>query len=256
MKEKIIIKTPEQIEGIKRSCNVTKQILDEVQELIKPGVTTESINEWVHNRILEFGGTPATLNYRGYKKSCCISPNEVVCHGVPSSSMVLNKGDIVNVDVTTILDGYFGDSSRMYYVGGMEACSKEAIDVVNAAKESLEVGIKQVKPGARFGDIGGAIKQYIESLKKGYGIVKEYTGHGVGVHFHEAPQVIHTDKKGTGEYMRPGMTFTIEPMINLGTWKTSLSTIDGWTVRTQDGKLSAQWEHTVLVVEGGCEVLT
>jgi methionyl aminopeptidase len=175
---------------------------------------------------------------------------------VPSPFTILNSGDIVNVDVTSFKHGFHGDSSRMYYVGGEVACSEKARELVEVAKKALYVGIDVVKPGKRIGDIGAAIQDFINSTGKRYGIVKEYTGHGLGRDFHEAPQVIHTARKGTGAIIKPGMTFTIEPMINAGTAKTSLSKVDGWTVRTADGSLSAQWEHTVVVTDGGCEVLT
>jgi methionyl aminopeptidase len=170
--------------------------------------------------------------------------------------VVLQSGDILNVDVTSYKNGFHGDSSRMYFVGGAEACSAQARHLVDTAYKALHVGIGVVRPGSRIGDIGAAIQDFIAGTGKGYGIVKEYTGHGVGREFHEAPQVIHSARRGTGAVMRPGMTFTIEPMINAGSAKTSLSKVDGWTVRTADGSLSAQWEHTVLVTEQGCEILT
>ena len=238
------------------ACSVTAQILDRVEALIKPGISTEDINTFVHNLTLELGATPATLNYRGYTKSCCTSINEVVCHGIPSPYVLLKEGDIINVDVTSIKNGYHGDASRMYYVGGKEACSAEAIELVEITLQALEVGIKEVAPGKHIGDIGAAIQEFIQSTGKGYGIVREYTGHGLGREFHEPPQVVHVGRRGTQEKMKSGMTFTIEPMINAGTHKTTLSKLDGWTVRTADGKLSAQWEHTVLVTENGVEALT
>ncbi len=241
---------------MREACRVTATILDEVGEIIRPGVSTEQINTFVHRRTLELGALPAPLNYKGFPKSVCVSPNEVICHGVPSPFTILNSGDIVNVDVTSFKHGFHGDSSRMYYVGGEVACSEKARELVEVAKKALYVGIDVVKPGKRIGDIGAAIQDFINSTGKRYGIVKEYTGHGLGRDFHEAPQVIHTARKGTGAIIKPGMTFTIEPMINAGTAKTSLSKVDGWTVRTADGSLSAQWEHTVVVTDGGCEVLT
>lgn len=241
---------------MREACRVTATILDEVGEIIRPGVSTEQINTFVHRRTLELGALPAPLNYKGFPKSVCVSPNEVICHGVPSPFTILNSGDIVNVDVTSFKHGFHGDSSRMYYVGGEAACSEKARELVEVAKKALYVGIDVVKPGKRIGDIGAAIQDFINSTGKRYGIVKEYTGHGLGRDFHEAPQVIHTARKGTGAIIKPGMTFTIEPMINAGTAKTSLSKVDGWTVRTADGSLSAQWEHTVVVTDAGCEVLT
>lgn len=256
LRESIIIKTAEDIAGIKLASKITAKILDEVASIIKPDISTEEINTFVHNMTLELGGVPAPLNYKGFPKSVCTSPNEVICHGIPSPLVILKSGDIVNVDVTTIYKGYFGDSSRMYYVGGEEAISDEAKELVEICKDCLDVGIAEVAPGKHFGDIGAAIQKHLKKIKKNYGIVREYTGHGIGRHFHEEPQVLHVGKFGQGPKMKPGMTFTIEPMINLGTEKTILSNVDGWTVRTRDGKLSAQWEHTVLVTDNGVEILT
>lgn len=241
---------------MREACRVTSAILDAVGELIRPGVSTEEVNSFVHNMTLEQGAIPATLNYRGYPKSVCTSINDVVCHGVPDPYAILKAGDIVNVDVTSIKNGFHGDSSRMYLVGGPQLCSREALDLVEAARQALYVGIREVAPGKHIGDIGAAIQEYIAGLGRNYGIVRDYTGHGLGREFHEPPQVVHVGRRRTGEQMRPGMTFTIEPMINGGTYKTVLSKVDGWTVRTADGALSAQWEHTVLVTEDGCEVLT
>ena len=253
---RIPIKTAEEIQLMRAAGRITRMILDRVEEIIKPGITTENIDLFVHNTMTEFGATPATLNYKGYPKSVCTSINDVVCHGVPSSYVTLKAGDIINVDVTAIKDGYHGDSSRMYFVGGPEACSDEARELVRVTKEAMKAGIAEVAPGKRIGDIGAGIQEYIKSTGVDYGIVREYTGHGLGKLFHEPPQVIHVGRRNTGDVMRPGMTFTVEPMINLGTHKTVLSTVDGWTVRTADGALSAQWEHTVLVTESGHEILT
>ncbi len=253
---KIPIKTEEEIALMREACRVTSAILDAMQNFVKPGVSTEEINTMVHRLTLEHGATPATLNYRGYPKSVCTSVNDVICHGVPSPYVILKAGDIINVDVTSIKNGFHGDSSRMYFVGGREACSKEAQELVDDTLQALHVGIGEVSPGKHIGDIGAAISEFIEGLGKGYGIVREYTGHGLGRNFHEPPQVIHVGRRGTAEKMKPGMTFTVEPMINAGTHKTVLSKVDSWTVRTADGKLSAQWEHTVLVTDSGHEVLT
>jgi methionyl aminopeptidase len=254
--ERIIIKTSEEIELMREACRVTSTILDEVGDIIRPGISTEQINTFVHRRTTELGALPAPLNYKGFPKSVCVSPNEVICHGVPSPFTILNRGDIVNVDVTSFKHGFHGDSSRMYFVGGEDACSDKARELVEVAKKALYIGIDVVKPGKRIGDIGAAIQEFINSTGKRYGIVKEYTGHGLGRDFHEAPQVVHSAKRGTGAVMKPGMTFTIEPMINAGTAHTSLSKVDGWTVRTADGSLSAQWEHTVVVTDKDCEILT
>jgi methionyl aminopeptidase len=254
--EEITIKTSEEIELMTESCQVTATILDEVGEFLRPGMSTEEINTFVHRRTVELGAIPSPLNYKGYPKSVCVSPNDVICHGIPAPYVILQAGDIVNVDVTSYKNGFHGDSSRMYFVGGESACSKEARELVAVTKEALFVGIRQVRPGGRIGDIGAAIQEFIRSTGRNYGIVREYTGHGLGRQFHEAPQVVHLGRRGTGAVMRPGMTFTIEPMINLGSAKTSLSKLDGWTVRTADGGLSAQWEHTVLVTNDGCEIMT
>jgi methionyl aminopeptidase len=256
MGEKISIKTPHEIELMREACVVTATILDEVGDIIRPGMSTEEINSFVHRRTLELGAIPSPLNYRGFPKSVCVSPNDVICHGIPAPFVVLQAGDIVNVDVTSYKSGFHGDSSRMYFVGGQSACSDAACELVEVARKALFAGIEAVRPGNRIGDIGAAIQQFIDSTKKSYGIVREYTGHGLGREFHEAPAVIHTARAGTGSVMKAGMTFTIEPMINAGSAKTSLSRVDGWTVRTADGSLSAQWEHTVVVTDKGCELLT
>ena len=256
MRENISIKSPAEIELMREACQVTATILDEVGAIIRPGMSTEEINTFVHRRTLEMGAIPSPLNYKGFPKSVCVSPNDVICHGIPSPCVLLQRGDIVNVDVTCYKNGFHGDSSRMYFVGGAEACSTEAQTLVETAKNALFAGIAAVKPGNRVGDIGAAIQDFIDSTGKRFGIVREYTGHGLGREFHEAPQVIHTARAGSGAPIKAGMTFTIEPMINAGSAKTSLSTIDGWTVRTADGALSAQWEHTVLVTQDGCELMT
>lgn len=256
MGPKIPIKTPEEIEIMREACHLTALILDKLTDVIKPGISTEDINSYVHKMTLDSGATPATLNYKGYPKSCCTSINEIICHGIPSPYVILKPGDIINVDVTCVKNGFFGDASRMYFVGGREACSDLAQDLVDTTLEALHVGVAAVKPGGRIGDVGAAIQAFIAKTNKGYGIVREYTGHGIGRDFHEPPQVLHFGKKGLGDLLKPGMTFTIEPMINAGTFKTVLSKIDNWTVRTADGALSAQWEHTVLVTENGVEILT
>lgn len=252
----ISIKTPQEIEYMREAGRVTAQILDEVGAVVKAGVSTEDINAFVHRRMVELGAVPATLGYKGFPKSCCTSINDVICHGIPSPYVVLKDGDIINVDVTSIKNGFHGDSSRMYLVGGEPACAPGAVELCVWTRRALEAGIREVAPGKRMGDIGAGIQECIKSARKSYGIVREYTGHGLGRSFHEPPQVLHIGKRGVGEVMVPGMTFTIEPMINEGSHKTVLSKIDGWTVRTADGKLSAQWEHTVLVTETGCEILT
>ncbi len=249
-KDGIIIKTPEQVEGIRRSSRLAAKVLDMIESHIRPGVTTEEIDQICNAFIVKNGGTSACIGYRGYPKFTCVSVGDVVCHGIPDTKTVLKEGDIVNVDVTTIVDGYFGDTSRTYLVGNV---SPEAKKVTEIARKCLDIGIAEVRPGNRFGNIGYAIANYAE--KNGCSVVREYTGHGVGIRFHEEPYVVHKAPKDSGPKMEAGMVFTIEPMINLGTHKTKLMG-DGWTVRTLDGKLSAQFEHTILVTEDGFEVLT
>lgn len=253
---RIPIKSAQEIELMRAVCAITSSILDEVAAIVKPGMTTEDINTFVHQATMKRNATPSPLNYKGFPKSVCTSINDVICHGIPSPYATLNAGDIVNVDVTCYLDGFHGDSSRMYLVGGEEACSTEAVQLVKDTRSALYAGIAEVGPAKRIGDIGAAIQSFIQSTGKNYGIVREYTGHGIGREFHEPPQVLHFGKRGHGDVMKPGMTFTIEPMINAGGYKTVLSKVDGWTVRTADGSLSAQWEHTVLVTEEGCDILT
>ncbi len=246
--ERKLILNDKDIEGIRKSGLITKGILDEVVRFIKPGVTTEEINTFVHEYTLERGGIPATLGYLGFTKSCCTSINEVICHGIPEDR-ALKEGDIINVDITTILDGYFADASRMYLVGDV---SKEAKDIVDCAKECLQIGMDQVKPFVSVSEIGLAIQAHANS--KGYSVVKDFGGHGIGKNFHEDPHVSHFDTGLKGMILVPGMVFTIEPMINQGTFK--LNTLDDeWTAVTRDGKLSAQWEHTLVVTETGYEVL-
>lgn len=221
-----------------------------VGEKLRPGMTTEEINTIVHEDTIRRGAYPAPLNYRGFPKSVCTSVNEVVCHGIPGDEVLAN-GDIVNVDVTTFYKGFYGDTSATFYIGTPSA---EARKVTEVARKALELGIAEVKEGARLGDIGAAIQHYAEA--QGCSVVRDYVGHGIGRRFHEDPQVKHFGKRGTGERLKAGMTFTIEPMINLGRYECVLDEGDRWTVRTADGALSAQFEHTILVTKTGCEVLT
>ena len=253
---RIQIKTAQEIALMRESCRLTSSILDTLEEIIRPGISTEDINSFIHKAITEAGAKPSTLGYKGFTKSCCTSINDVICHGVPSPYVLLSAGDIINVDVTSYKGGFHGDASRMYFVGGEAACSAAARELVKITEDAMYAGIKVVRPGARVGDIGAAIQAFIKETGRPYGIVREYTGHGVGREFHEAPQVVHVGKRGQGDVLKAGMTFTVEPMINAGTHKTELSKVDGWTVRTADGKLSAQWEHTVLVTDTGAELLT
>lgn len=251
MAEHIQIKSPGEIEAMRAACRLAAKTLKLASELVKPGISTDEINRFVHEYTLEQGAVPAPLNYKGFPKSVCTSVNEVVCHGIPSKRELLKEGDIINIDVTSILDGFHGDTSRTFLVGNV---TEEARKLVETTWECLHRGIAVVRPGARIRDIGGAIQDYAEPL--GYGIVREYVGHGIGRVFHEPPQVPHYRASGANPRLLAGMTFTIEPMINLGTHETVLDVEDGWTVRTADRKLSAQFEHTVLVTNDGVEVLT
>lgn len=246
-----ILKTAQDIEGIKAAGVITRGILDLMETEVKEGMSTQKIDDLVYEYTKDHGGIPATLNYHGYPKSCCTSINEVVCHGIPSPDRFLKDGDIINIDITTILHGYFADSSRMYCIGNVSAEAKQLVDV---AQQCLQVGIDQVKPYTRLNNIGDAIDTYANRF--GYSIVRDLCGHGIGKEFHEDPEVIHyAQPKKKGVLMVPGMVFTIEPMVNQGTYKCNFLK-DGWTVETQDKKLSAQWEHTLVVTETGYEILT
>ncbi len=238
------------IESMRASCEMAAETLLLVGERLKPGMTTEDINTIVHEDTLRRGAYPSPLNYKGFPKSVCTSVNDVVCHGIPGPR-VLKDGDIVNVDVTTFYKGFHGDTSATFYVG---TPSPEARKVVEAARRALDLGIAEVKDGARLGDIGAAIQEYVEAL--GCSVVRDFVGHGIGRKFHEPPQVKHFGKRGTGERIKTGMIFTIEPMVNTGRWEVEVDPKDKWTVTTADGSLSAQFEHTVVVTKGGCEVLT
>ena len=246
-----LIKTPEQIEGIKKSAAVNIAVLDYVGEHIRAGITTEEIDKWVYDETVKRGGIPAPLNYEGFPKSVCTSLNDEVCHGIPSKDIVLKDGDIINVDCSTILDGYFSDSSRMYLIGDV---SEEKKKLVQVAKECLDVGLKEVKPWGFLGDMGQAINDYAE--EHGYTIVREIGGHGIGLEFHEEPWVSYVSKRGTEMMMVPGLVFTIEPMVNMGKADIYEDDENGWTIYTEDGKPSAQWEIQVLVTEDGYEILS
>lgn len=245
-----IIKTPKQIEGIKESAKINIAVLDYVAERIKPGMTTEEIDQMVYNKTTEMGGIPAPLNYCGFPKSVCTSIDEVVCHGIPSPIQKLEEGDIVNIDVSTIYHGYYSDSSRMFCIGEVSPEKKKLVEVT---KECVEIGIKNVKPWTFLGDMSEEINNHAKA--NGYSIVREIGGHGVGLEFHEDPFVSYVAPKGTEMLMVPGMVFTIEPMVNMGKADVFTDAEDGWTVYTEDGLPSAQWEVTVLVTEDGCEVL-
>lgn len=245
-----IIKNEEQIRGIRESAAINIAVLDYVASHIKAGVTTEEINQWVHEETTRRGGIPAPLNFEGFPKSVCTSVNDQVCHGIPSPDVVLQDGDIINVDISTIYKGYFSDSSRMFCIGQV---SEEKKRLVEVARQSLEVGLSQVKPWGFLGDMGQAIHDFVR--ENGYSVVKEIGGHGIGLEFHETPWVSYVSKKGTEMLMVPGMVFTIEPMINMGTDEIFIDADDDWTVYTDDGKPSAQWEIQVLVTETGYEIL-
>jgi methionyl aminopeptidase len=240
---------PEAFEGMRRAGLLAAEILDALAPLVKPGVSTASIDDAVRQMTLDGGAVPATLGYRGYAHSSCISINHVVCHGIPSEK-TLKDGDIVNIDVTPLLDGWHGDSSRMYLVGDVPLKARKLVEVTY---ECLMLGIAQAKPGNRIGDIGAAIQRHAEAQR--YGVVREFCGHGVGRLFHDAPEVVHAARPGTGPVLKQGMFFTIEPMINLGRPPVKLLE-DGWTAVTRDRSLSAQFEHSIGITETGCEIFT
>ncbi|MCD7903981.1 MAG: methionyl aminopeptidase [Clostridiales bacterium] len=244
-----LILNAEQIQGIRESAKITVAILDKLEDLIEEGITTEEINTFVHKYTLDHGGVPAPLNYQGFPKSCCTSINDVIAHGIPCKT-ALKNGDIINVDITTILNGYYSDSSRMYMIGDVAPNAKKLVEVT---KECMYAGIKAVKPYRPVSDIGNTINAITD--KHGYGVVRDLCGHGVGIKFHDDPLIEHYRQKRPTMIMVPGMVFTIEPMINEGTWR-GVTLSDNWTFKTQDKKLSAQWEHTIVVTEDGCEILT
>ncbi len=246
----IDIKSPKEIELMRNVCRLAAETLLVVGDRLRAGMTTDEIDHIVHDDTLRQGARPAPLNYKGFPKSVCTSVNDVVCHGIPDAT-VLKNGDIVNVDVTHIYEGFHGDTSATFYVGTPSA---EARHVVEVARRALDVGVAEVRDGARLGDIGAAIQEYVEG--QGCSVVRDFVGHGIGRKFHDAPQVKHYGKRGSGDRLRSGMTFTIEPMVNLGGFEVEVDPVDKWTVRTVDGRLSAQFEHTVLVTREGCEVLT
>ena len=246
-----IIKTKSHIEKIKESAVINIAVLDYVSDNIKAGISTEEINSWVNDITYKMGGVPAPLNYEGFPKSVCTSINNEVCHGIPSKDIILKDGDIVNVDVSTNLNGYYSDSSRMFCIGNV---SEENKALVKAAKDCIYEGLKQVKPWGFLGDMGQAVNDFIKS--KGYSVVREVGGHGIGLEFHEDPWVSYVSKKGTEMLMVPGMIFTIEPMINMGDADIYVDEENGWTIYTRDGKPSAQWEIQVLVTDDGYEIIS
>ena len=249
-----MIKTPEQIAGIRIASKVNTGCLDAVAAIIRPGISTQDIDDVCMQYCKDNRAVPACLNYEGFPKSVCTSINEVVCHGIPKKEDILHEGDIVNVDMTLSVNNYFGDASRMFIVGGKTTPEKEQL--VRVAKECLEIGAEAAKPYCFVGDIGHAIQKHAE--KYHYGVVRDLCGHGVGLAMHEEPEVLHYGHQGTGMLLVPGMVFTIEPMINMGTWKVFIDADDpyGWEVISGDEKPSAQWEHTFLMTETGVEVLS
>ena len=246
-----IIKTKYQIEKIKESAKINIAVLDYVAEHIKAGISTEEIDRWVYDITTKMGGVPAPLNYEGFPKSVCTSLNNEVCHGIPSEDIILKDGDIINVDVSTNLNGYYSDSSRMFCIGDV---SPEKRALVEAAKQALEEGLKEVKPWGFLGDMGQAVNDFVKS--KGYSVVRNIGGHGIGLEFHEEPWVSYVSKRGTEMLMVPGFIFTIEPMINMGRPEIYTDEDNGCTIYTQDGLPSAQWEIQVLVTEDGYEIIS
>jgi len=248
----IHLKSPAEIDKMRVAGRLAAEVLEMIGEHVKPGVSTGELDRICHHHIVEKqGAIPAPLNYKGFPKSICTSVNHVVCHGIPSDDKLLKNGDIINIDITVIKDGYHGDTSKMFLVGKVP---EHARRLVRVTRECLFKAIEITRPGICLGDIGHIIQQHGEAHH--YAIVREYCGHGIGLGFHEDPQVLHYGEPGTGIELKPGMTFTIEPMLNAGARHTRLSGNDGWTVTTRDRRLSAQWEHTIAILDDGCEVLT
>lgn len=245
-----ILKNAEQIEKIKESAKINIAVLDYVAEHIKAGISTAEIDKWVYDITTKMGGVPAPLNFEGFPKSVCTSINNEVCHGIPSENVIIKDGDIINVDVSTNLNGYFSDSSRMFCIGNV---SEENRKLVEETKNAVYEGLRQVKPWGFLGDMGQAVNDYVKS--KGYSVVREVGGHGIGLEFHEDPWVSYISKKGTEMLMVPGMIFTIEPMVNAGKPDIFVDEDNGWTIYTEDNSMSAQWEIQVLVTEDGYEII-
>ena len=237
-------------EGIRKAGALAANILDKLKDIINPGISTQQINDFCHEMILDNNAIPAPLNYKGFPKSICTSVNHVVCHGIPSEKKILEEGDIVNIDVTVILDGWYGDTSRMFVAG---QTNKKIYSFLETTYECLLIGIKNALPGKNLGDIGFEIQKYAE--EKNYSVVRDFCGHGIGKEFHLPPSVLHFGELGTGPKLEPGMLFTIEPMINIGDWKIKILN-DGWTAVTKDKSLSAQFEHTIGITESGNEIFT
>ena len=248
--ENIPLYKKKDFEKMRQAGRLAAHVLDQLYVLVKPGITTLEINDFCHDLILKKNAIPAPLNYKGFPKSVCTSVNHVVCHGIPNGKKFLNVGDIINVDVTVILDGWYGDSSRMFVAGKP---NKKNLDLLTTTYECLNIGIKEAQPGKTFGDIGYKIQEYAEN--KNYSVVRDFCGHGIGQQFHTPPSVLHYGNPGEGPELKPGMFFTIEPMINLGDWKVKILN-DGWTAVTKDKSFSAQFEHTIGITEEGNEIFT
>ena len=248
--ETIVILSTREIEKMRQAGRLAAELLHHLEPMVKPGVTTLEINDEAERWTQAHGAKSAPLGYKGYPKSICTSVNEVVCHGIPNAKQILKDGDIINIDVTLIVDGYHGDTSKTFFVGDP---SPEARRLVEVTEECRRLGIAEVKPGAKIGDIGAAIQEYAEA--QGFSVVRDFVGHGISNIFHTAPDIPHYGTRGKGKRLRPGMVFTIEPMINAGTWEVEVLS-DGWTAVTRDRRLSAQFEHTLAVTEKGVEILT
>ena len=250
MNNSIPIYNKNDFEKMRQAGRLASHVLDQLYQLIQTGISTLEINDFCHDLIIKNNAIPAPLNYKGFPKSICTSVNHVVCHGIPNEKKILNNGDIVNVDVTVILDGWYGDSSRMFVAG---KTNKKNLDLMKVTFECLNIGIKEAQPGKNLGDIGYRIQKYAESKK--YSVVRDFCGHGIGKEFHTPPSVLHFGNLGAGPELKPGMFFTIEPMINLGDWKVKILN-DGWTAVTKDKSLSAQFEHTIGITDDGNEIFT
>ena len=245
-----LIKLPEQIEGIRKSGLLNTAVLDCVEKNIREGISTAEIDRLVYEYTMDHQGIPATLGYHGFPNSCCISVNEVVCHGIPNENQVLHEGDIVNVDCTTIVNGFYADASRMFIIG---KTSSEKEKLVRVTEECLKKGVQAAQAFTFWGDVGHVIERHAK--RNGFSVVRDFCGHGVGIQFHEEPEVLHYGRKSSGMLLVPGMTLTIEPMLNMGTWKVVMDQSDGWTVYTEDRLPSAQWEYTILITESEPEIL-
>lgn len=248
--ETIVLLSSREIEKMRQAGKLAAQLLNHLEPMVKPGVSTLELNDEAERWTRAHGARSAPLGYNGFPKSICTSVNEVICHGIPSAKQILKDGDIINIDVTPIVDGYHGDTSKTFFVGNPSPTAKKLVEVT---EECLRRAIETVKPGSRIGDIGAAIQEYAES--HGFSVVRDFVGHGVNTVFHTAPQIPHYGTRGKGKKLRPGMVFTIEPMINEGTWEAEVLD-DGWTAVTIDGKLSAQFEHTIAVTDQGADILT